>query len=679
MHEDRISLDRDRDDNDAAPSTEVFRLALGPFGARALPVLRVRGREALSRPYAWEVTFTTADPSFDADAAIGQPARLTIAPLAETPREVLGVVASVESCAGIEVGRRAFRVRLVPRFALLKQRRTSRVFEGSTVPEILAAVLDAAGVAHRFETRAEYAPRAYCVQYRETDLGFVRRLCAEVGIWFRFDAPEKSDARHAAEVVTFGDSDAAPELDGGARLAVQSLGGALRGEDTHVTDFQKRRAITSAAIHMRGYEFRRPEAPLEARARLGAGDAAEVLGVYEHHDPDEDAHDAEGGLAGAFLEQLTRGAASARGASVCPRLAPGRRFTLDTSADAGDPGAQVVTAIRHEGRAPRLAGDAPTYENRFDCVPASVVPRPPRPRRKVQTVTETAIVVGPSGVGGQSPARPGEAPHVQETSEIHTDEHGRIRVRFHWQEGRARGDHAACWVRVAESWAGASWGSQFVPRVGMEVLVSFLGGNASRPVVLGCLRNATHPAPFALPRDKATSGIRTRSTPGGEGYSELSFNDTKGSEMVCVRAERDLATFVQHDAMGYVAHDQTSVVRHDRHTTIGAVDTLEIGDRLSIEVAGSARQDMTDDTIAHATGGGAGMTLSGGNASLKTKGNISLDAGGDVSISAAGNITIKAAGTIVIDASGSLSIIGATVSADAGGAIVVTGGTVDVN
>ena len=381
MHEDRISLDRDGEESDAAPGTEAFRLVLGPFGARALPVLRVRGREVLSRPYAWEVTFTTADPSFDADAAIGQPARLTIAPLAETPREVFGVVACVESCAGIEAGGRAFRVRLVPRLALLKHRRTSRVFEGSTVPEILAAVLDAAGVAHRFETRAKYAPRAYCVQYRETDLGFVRRLCADVGIWFRFDPPEKSDAGHAAEVVTFGDSDAAPELDGGARLAMHSLGGAFRGEDTHVTDFERRRVIASSAIRVRGYEFRRPEAPLEAHAKLGAGDAAEALGVYEHHDPDEDAHDAESGLAAAFLEQLTRGAAHAHGASVCARLTPGRRFTLDTPSDIGGPGPQIVTAIRHEGRAPRLAGEAPSYENRFDCVPASIVPRPSRPRR----------------------------------------------------------------------------------------------------------------------------------------------------------------------------------------------------------------------------------------------------------------------------------------------------------
>jgi type VI secretion system secreted protein VgrG len=279
----------------------------------------------------------------------------------------------------------------------------------------------------------------------------------------------------------------------------------------------------------------------------------------------------------------------------------------------------------------------------------------------VRTVTETALVVGPEG------------------SEIHTDEHGRIRVRFHWQEGRAKGDHAACWARVAEPWAGASWGSQWLPRVGMEVLVSFLGGDASRPVVVGCLRNATHPAPFVLPRDKATSGIRTRSTPGGDGYNELAFQDEKGAEVVGLRAERDLTMLVQHDAAAAIGHDQQTAVANDRHATIGRDETIEVGRRLSTTVAGTAHQEMSDQTVAHATGGGAGMTLSGGNASLQTKGNISLRAGGDIAIDAAGNITITAGGTVTVQAAGALSVSGATLTAEAGGAVVIKGGTVDLN
>jgi type VI secretion system secreted protein VgrG len=663
MHEsgsgvDRASLDGETAGAEAA-GAQAFRLVLGPFGGRALRVLRVRGREALSRPYAWAVTFTTSEPSFAAATVLGQAARLTIGPLAEVPREVCGVVDAIEGCAGTEHGRRAYRARLVPRLALLSRRRTSRVFEGRTVPQMLAAVLEAGGVAHRFETGAAYVPRAYCVQYQETDLAFVRRLCAEAGIWFRFDAPEKPEAADASERVTFGDSDAAPELDGGERLALRpSHGSALRGEEEHVTAFEERRAVVPSALRVRGYDFRRPEAPLEARAALVAEEPdPRTCEVYEHHDRDDEAKEAESGLEGAFLGQLARGAHTARGASWCARLTPGRRFVLERPDELASPGPHVVTAVRHEGRAPRLAGEAPSYQNRFSCVPASVVPRPPRPRRKVQTVTETAIVVGPEG------------------SEVHTDEHGRIRVRMHWQPD----EHAACWARVAEAWAGASWGSQWLPRVGMEVLVAFVAGDASRPVVLGCLRNATHPAPFALPRDKTTSGIRTRSTPGGDGYNEVSFSDAKGAEVLSVRAERDFARLVQHDAQEAIGHDAAIVVGHDRATRVEHCDAWTVGERLSIEVAGTARQEMSDQTIAHATGGGAGMVLAGGDASLKARGDIRLSAGGNVAIDAGGHITIKAGGTVTIQAAGALAIVGATIRAEAGGAVVIQGGTVDLN
>lgn len=659
-------------------SGEAFRLALGPFQAHTLHVLRVRGREALSRLFSWTVTFSTSDPALTVDAVIGQPARLTLSPLTETPREVFGLVRQVGRCAGVEHRRPTFRARIVPQLSRLQRRRTSRVFENRTVPEIVSTVLDLSGVAHRFETRAKYASRGYCVQYDETDLSFVRRLCAESGIWFRFDAPPRPDAERAEEIVTFGDESLAPDMDGGARLLLRpSRGSALRGDDDHVTSFDVRRTLVPGAITLRGHDFRRPEVPLEARATLAApravssrsiitphaaGDlTGELAGdVYEHHDSDEDAKDPESGLAVAFLAQLTADARTADGTSVCPRLAPGMRFVLDgeTGREAA---AHVVTSVVHEGHAARTSGDRPAYENRFTCVPGSFTPRPPRPRRKVRTVTETALVVGPPG------------------SEIHTDEHGRVRVRFHWQREPATADHAACWARVTEPWAGASWGTQWIPRIGMEVLVSFLAGDASRPVVVGCLRNATHPAPFVLPREKAVSGIRTRSTPGGDGYSELSFDDEKGAEVVSLRAERDLVALAQHDVTSVIGHDKTCAVANDRHVKIGRNDALEVGEELTTTVAGTARQEMSDQTIAHSTGGGAGMTLSGGNASLQTKGNISLRAGGDIAIDAAGNITITAGGTVTVRAAGALAITGATLTADAGGAVVIKGGTVDLN
>src|SRR5262249_50896037 len=143
--------------------------------------------------------------------------------------------------------------------------------------------------------------------------------------------------------------------------------------------------------------------------------------------------------------------------------------------------------------------------------------RPERPRQ----VAESAVVVGPPG------------------HEIHTDEHGRVKVQFHWDLEGKRNDQSSCWLRVSQAWAGAGGGAIFLPRVGMEVLVTFLGGDLDRPIVTGCVYNATHPHPFHLPESKVKSGWLTRSTPNGHGGNELSFLDEHGSEEIHVRAERN--------------------------------------------------------------------------------------------------------------------------------------------
>src|SRR5262249_39620130 len=150
-------------------------------------------------------------------------------------------------------------------------------------------------------------------------------------------------------------------------------------------------------------------------------------------------------------------------------------------------------------------------------IPANVRVRPRRARRRVRQVLETAVVVAPEG------------------KEIHADELGRIRVRFHWDLASENDEQRSCWIRVAQPWAGTNWGAQFIPRAGMEVLVSFLGGDLDRPVVIGTLYNATHPLPFPIPDKLTQSGIRTQSTPDGGGFNELVFDDARGREVVMLR------------------------------------------------------------------------------------------------------------------------------------------------
>jgi len=131
--------------------------------------------------------------------------------------------------------------------------------------------------------------------------------------------------------------------------------------------------------------------------------------------------------------------------------------------------------------------------------------------RKPNQVAESAVVVGP------------------ENQEIYTDEFGRVKVQFPWDLEGTNDDRSSCWLRVVQAWAGAGWGAQFIPRVGMEVIVTFPGGDLDRPIITGCVYNATHPPPFKLPDEKTRSGFRTSSTPDNAGANSSRSTMPRGA------------------------------------------------------------------------------------------------------------------------------------------------------
>ena len=488
-----------------ASSRTPFTLAAGSFDAGRLRVLSFRGREAVSRPFRFDL-IVDADESDAHDLEpelLGRPATLAMQVAGGEPRRVCGIVAAVEAQDAFEQGRHAFHLRLVPRLWLLKKRKTSRTFQDMSVPEIAGDVLGRAGVRYRSALVEKYGVRTYCVQYQETDLAFVTRILAEEGIFYFFE-------HEAEDTVVLGDSAhlyapiaGDPELS----YRYEQEGRALAPREHHVGRFSRRRAIESGAVLQRDYDFRRPLLDLRAEAKpsssappVGAAGPETLpveaeLRVYDHHGQD-DHPDVDAGTARVRLSQLRRRAVVARGASACRRLVPGFRFDLvDHEIDALD-GGYVVVQVEHEGRAAEVAGSGKrVYENTFACAPADVPLRPRRPRRALQQVTETALVVGPEG------------------EEVYTDALGRVKVQFHWDLDGKRDEHSSCWVRVSQAWAGSGWGFQFIPRVGMEVLVTFVGGDQDRPVVTGCVYNAANALPFPVHTQAERSGIRTQSTP----------------------------------------------------------------------------------------------------------------------------------------------------------------------
>jgi type VI secretion system secreted protein VgrG len=455
------------------------------------------------------------------------------------------------------------------------------------------AVLAPHGVQRRWELTRGLPKRAYCVQYHETDLAFVLRMLAEEGIFFRFDHPEVDGASpHSREVLVLGDAaEKVPPIAGVERLPLRESidGDALRAEGAHVSAFRARRVIAATQVLLRDYDFVHPRfeqrsltEPLVRSARPDLdGRLPDRSGVYEHkmeyEEPDLQPHDAS-----RHLEQLRASASVHEGETRCARMRPGRSFTLTEGEPSRVDGRYTVTRVDHEGRVAELAaaGDRGLYRNRFACVRAEVPFRPPRPERRLRQVTETATVVGPA------------------SEEIHADAHGRVRVQFHWDLDGQHDERSSCWLRASQPWAGPGWGFQFIPRIGMEVVVTFLGGDLDRPLITGTVFNAINSPSFPIPSEVTRSGIRTRSSPGGGGFNEISFEDAKGAEQIHVRAERDLDEVVLVDHTTAVGHDQSISVTGNQSTVVLGAQSVAATVSRTVHVEGphsvTTRADRAD-------------------------------------------------------------------------------------
>lgn len=187
-------------------------------------------------------------------------------------------------------------------------------------------------------------------------------------------------------------------------------------------------------------------------------------------------------------------------------------------------------------------------------------------------------------------------------SEIHCDEYGRVKVQLAWDRLGKYSEHSSCWLRVTSGWAHEHYGASMIPRVGMEVLVGFVNGDADLPVVVGCLANASTPVALDLPADKTRSILRSQSSPGGGGYNELRIEDRKDAEEIYLRAQRD---WTQH-------------VLHDQRLHIGNVRRLEVG--------------------------GEEQHITHGNHSLRGGQQISFSAGQQVVVEAGTSVTLQAGG-----------------------------------
>lgn len=565
--------------------------------------------EELNEPYHLFVSLRTDDADADPTEMLGESCIVTI----ERDDLVSQYPAVVHRIEDVSADNRFVEVRVEASAALwmLSQNRQTRIFQDVTVPEILDQVLgdglSAYDRKHDSDFSRDYPKCEYRVQYDESDLEFCERLIEEEGIVYWFDRGDSEEALFLTD-------------DPLASVDVESIEG---GKDVYfstqtgarecVQSFSRLSSMRPTKLAMRHFNWTQPSLAVEEEKEGAAsGDAVDGSAIgplretYQHDllpPTYSDYNDSDGYQKEDAKDQCqmrreldARDKTVMRGHSSVVDFFAGGAFELLKHDLEGE---YVLTRVTHSFA---FDGTAVSYGNTFSCIPADTPYRPDRrtPKPRVAGI-ETATVVGPSG------------------QEIHTDKHGRIKVQFHWDREGGNDDHSSCFIRVVQPWAGAGWGFVFIPRIGMEVTVAFVHGDPDRPIVTGTVYNGENLTSYEMPDEMTKSTIRTQSSPGGDGYNELTFEDKAGEEEVFLQAQKNLRELVKNDHSTEIGNDQTLDVGNDQSTTVGNDQTLDVGNDQS-------------NTI-----GNNQSTSVGKDQSLDVGENQSSSVGGDKSASVSGN------------------------------------------
>ncbi|MBB2886591.1 MULTISPECIES: type VI secretion system Vgr family protein [Pseudomonas] len=538
-----------------------------PLGGDVLLLRSMEGNEELGRLFHYELNLTSEDRAITFDHLLGKPMGLTLELHDGGKRYFHGIACSCRQLTGH--GQFAgYHVSLRPWFWLLTRTSDCRIFQNNTVPDIIKQVFRDLGFSDFEDSLSgSYRQWEYCVQYRETSFDFISRLMEQEGIYYYF---RHEQARHVLVLAdaygahsTVADYDSVPFYPPDRQMR----------ERDHFYDWQLTREVQPGSLELNDYDFQRPRANLGVRSSVSRSHGNGDYPLYDY--PGEYAQSNDGehyartrieAIHSQFERVQLRG--RARG------LGSGHLFTL-TGYEREDQNREylVVSARYHIHQEPYESGTQDLSEQfvgELACMDASQVFHPlPLTPMPIVRGPQTAVVVGPNG------------------EEIWTDQYGRVKVHFYWDRHDQSNENSSCWMRVSQAWAGKNWGAMQIPRIGQEVIVSFLEGDPDRPIITGRVYNAEQTVPYTLPANATQSGVKSRSSKGGSpaNFNEIRMEDKKGAEQLFIHAEKNQDIEVENDETHWVGHDrsksidndETVHVKHDRTETVDNNETITIG------------------------------------------------------------------------------------------------------
>ena len=472
------------------------RLEAEDFDCDRLQVSRVRGHEAISQLYRYEISAVTTDESgLDLQAVIGRTAALVLYENGSELRRVNGMIAEATDMLDSETAFTTYRLVLVPRAFQLTLVETQEIHIDRSIPDILRDKAKNVGLTDDLDLRllGEYPAREFVVQFAETDLALASRLTEHLGVSFFFEQ------KGGRDVLVFADHrDGFHPVSGAETAHFQR-----RGDRNGIYRLDITQKVIPGLYAVSDYDYEKPLVDLTSTSTLEDGFGGGVVEWGTHFkEPREGVR-----LAQVRTEERLADAAQITGKSSVVTLAAGARVSLEDHPRLGRIDL-LITEVTHELSQAVLASGTgeQRYENSFRAIPAQMTYRPPRvtPRPRIHGVM--------SGIVDTAPGVNVEHPWL--------DAQGRYIIRVLFDTAPPGERRASLPIRMAQAHSGPNYGIHHPLRPGTEVLLAFVGGDPDRPIIVGSVPNGVTPTPVVdadhtLHRVRTWSGVLVEIDDGG--------------------------------------------------------------------------------------------------------------------------------------------------------------------
>ncbi|MFA7940945.1 type VI secretion system Vgr family protein [Pseudomonas brenneri] len=613
---------------------QASRLAkiTSPLGPDVLLLNEMGGGEELGRLFYYDLQLNSLDANIDLNQLLGKPMSVGLQLADGGERYFHGIVARCSQ--NIDQGQFAsYQVTLRPWLWLLSRTSDCRIFQNLSIPQIIKQVFRDLGFSDFEDALSRpYREWEYCVQYRETSFDFVSRLMEQEGIYYFF---RHEQDRH---VLVLADAYGAHATVPGYTSVPYYPKDEQQRERDHMHNWHLAQQVQSGSLELNDYDFQRPSASIDVRSAMPRPHTAGDYPLYDYPGTYVKSEDGEH-YARTRIEALQTLHEQVEFSGNARGLGAGHLFSL-TGFSRRDQNREYLILIAHyhitqERLESGGGGASAQFDSSLTCIDAQQSFRPlANTHRPIVKGPQTALVVGPKG------------------EEIWTDQYGRVKVHFYWDRHDQSNENSSCWIRVSQSWAGKNWGSMQIPRIGQEVIVSFLEGDPDRPIITGRVYNAEQTVPYDLPENATQSGMKSRSSKGGSpaNFNEIRMEDKKGLEQLYIHAERNQDIVVEVDESHSVGHDRNKSIGHNETVTIGN-NRLRIVKQEDILSVGQKKTDSISQSYVIEVGENLRLVCGESILELNASGQINLT-GVQISFYASGDAEFNTGGVLHLNNGG---------------------------